>query len=91
VAAERGARSGARLRLREHALEAEEQAVADLPLRGRRGEARVHLRERVVERAAAGRALAERLGGILALAHERLARPRFRAESGGNHRVCRLQ
>ena len=91
VAAERGAGGGARLRLGEHALEAEQEAVANLPLRGGRGEAGVHLRDRVVERAAAGCALAERNGRILALAHERLARPRFRAESGGDYRVCRLQ
>ena len=77
--------------LGEHALEAEQQAVADLPLGDGAREAGVHLGERVVERAAAGRACPERLGRILALAQERLARPRFRAESGGNHRVCRLQ
>ena len=91
VAAERGACGGARLRLGEDALEPEQKAVPDLPLRGRRGEAGVHLDERVVERAAAGCALGERHGRVLALAHERLARPRFRAESGGDNRVCRLQ
>ena len=57
VAAERGAGGGARLRLGEHALEAEQEAVADLPLRGRRGQAGVHLGDCVVERAAAGCAL----------------------------------
>ncbi len=81
VAAQRGAGRSARLRLGEHALEAEQEAVADLPLRGRRGEAGVHLGHCVVERAAAGCALAERNGRILALTEERLARPRFRAES----------
>jgi len=35
--------------------------------------------------------LGERLGRILAFAYERLARPRFRAEGGGDYRVCRLQ
>jgi len=84
MAAKRGAARSARLRLREHSLEAEEEAVADLPLRGRCGEAGVHLGERVVERAPARCSLPERLGRILALANERLARPRFRAESGGD-------
>ena len=91
MAAERGAGGGARLRLGEHALEAEQEAVANLPLRGRAVEAGVHLGDRLVERAAAGCALAERLGRVLALTEERLARPRFRAESGGDYRVCRLQ
>ncbi len=80
VAAERGAGGGARLRLGQHALEAEQEAVADLPFRRRRGQAGVHLGDRVVERAAAGRALGERHGRVLAVAKERLARPRFRAE-----------
>jgi hypothetical protein len=81
VAAERGAGGGARFRLGEHALEPEQEAVADLPLRGRRCEAGVHLRDRVVERTAAGCARAERNGRILAFTEERLTRPRFRAES----------
>jgi hypothetical protein len=72
-------------------LEAEQQPVADLPLRGRRLAARVHLRDRVVESAAAGGSPGKRLARVLALAQERLARPRFRAESGGDYRVCRLQ
>ena len=80
-----------RLRLGEHALEAEHEAVADLPLEDGALRAGVHLGDRVVERAAAGGALRERLGRVLALAEERLARPRFRAESGGDYWVCRLQ
>jgi hypothetical protein len=85
-----GAGRGSRVRLGEHALEAEQEAVAHLPLRRRSGDARVHLDKRFVERAAARGALAERLGGILALAEERFARPRFRARSGGGYRIgCR--
>ena len=80
-----------RLRLGEHAFEAEQEAVADFPLWRGSLVAGVHLGDCLVERAAAGCACAERLGRVLALAEERLARPRFRAESGGDYRVCRLQ
>src|SRR5262249_34256762 len=91
VAAERGAGGGVRLRLGEHALESEQEAVADLPLLRRSLPSRVHLGDRFVERAAAGCALPQCLGRILALTHARLARPRFCAEGGGTYRVCRLQ
>ncbi len=91
MAAERGAGGGGRLRLGEHAFEAEQEAVADFPLWRRSLLSRVHLGDCLVERAAAGCALSERFGRVLALADERLARPRFRAESGGDYRVCRLQ
>ena len=91
VAAEHGARGRVRLGLGEYALEAEQEAVAHLPLRRRRRASRVDLGDRLVERAPAGGALSERLGRILALAEERLARPRFRADSRGDYRVVRLQ
>ena len=91
MAAERGAGGRARLGVGEHALEAEQEAVAHLPFRGRGAEAGIHLGERVVERTPAGGAFSERVGRVFALADERLARPRFRAESGGDYRVCRLQ
>src|SRR5581483_8883154 len=71
-------------------LEAEHQPVAHLPRRARRAAARVHLRERVVERAAAGRACGEHLRDVLALAEERLTRPRLGAERSGGERVGRL-
>ena len=53
VAAELGSGGGSREVLREHALEPEHQAVANLPARGRLREAGPHLLERVVEGGAA--------------------------------------
>jgi len=80
VAAEERAGRGARLGLGEHAFKAQQEAEADLPLRRRSLPAGVDLRDRLVERASAGCPLGEHLVQVLALAKERLARPRFRAE-----------
>ena len=46
---------------------------ANAPARRRRRAARVHFRERLVERTPAGRARRERLNGVLARTQERLA------------------
>jgi hypothetical protein len=75
VTAELGTRGGAGRVLGEHALEAEHEPVAHLPARGRLLASGIHLRDRVVERCAAGGARSERVGRILVRRHERLAEP----------------
>ncbi len=70
--------------------EAEHQAVAHLPLRARTRAPSVELGERVVERAAPGRARGERDGRVFPLAKEWLARPRLGAECCGGNRVRRV-
>jgi len=67
----------------EHALEAEHQAVANLPGGRRLTRPRVHLRERVVERAAASGPRCEYLLRVFLGVQERLACPGFRAERRG--------
>ncbi len=61
--------------IRDDALEAEHERVANLPLGGRRLEPGFHLREGVVERLAAGMAFAEHLGRVFVLPEEGLAGP----------------
>ena len=63
----------------EDALEAEHEAVAHLPLRRRNAFAGIHLRDRVVERAAAGGSLGKDALRVFAGVEERLARPFLRA------------
>ena len=91
VAAERGTGGRVRLGICEHALEPEHEAVAHLPVRARRTRPRVHLGDRVVERATARCAGRQRLSGILAVTKERLARPRFCADRGGDQWVRHLR
>ncbi len=73
--------------VRELALEAEHERVADLPGRGRCAPARLHLVERVVERTTARAALREGLGRVFVGPEEGLARPRFRASGCGGQAV----
>ena len=91
VAPQRRAGGRVRLGIGEHALEAEHQAVAHLPLRRGARPARLDLRRRVVERAAPRGPGREHDGGIFAVAKERLARPRFRADCCGGQRVRRRE
>src|SRR4051794_3365558 len=90
VASQRGARRGVRRRICKHTLEAEHQAVANLPRRARETPAGLDLRERIVEGTPPGRAGREYLGRILAVAKEWLARPRLGAVCIGGQRICRL-
>ena len=91
MAAKRRAGRGARLRVGEHALEPEHEAVAHLPVRTGGARARVHLQDSVVERTTARGARREGLSGIFAVTKERLARPRFRADRGGDQWVRHLR
>ena len=75
VPAQLGAGREARRLVGQDALEAEHQPVAHLPVGRRRRASGLHLRERVVERAAAGGSRCERLVGVLARVQEGLARP----------------
>ena len=80
--AEGGAGGGRRTLGREHPLEAEHQAVADLPAGRRRAVARVDLLDRVAEREAPCRARRERDLRVLARVQERLAEPALGAMRG---------
>ena len=91
VAAERRTGLEVRLGIVEHALESEHQAVADLPLRRGRAVAGLDLGEGVVKRASSRRAGCEHLGRILAVVHERLSGPRFRANGRGGEFIARLR
>ena len=82
VGGEHGAVDELGLVVGEHALEPEDQRVLAAPLDRGLLAAGLDLGEGGVERAAAGRALGERVGGILALEHERLARKLFGAPEG---------
>ena len=89
VAAELGAGAEVRRLLAEHALEAEHQRVADLPVASRLGAPGLDLGERVVERAAPRRSRSEHLRGVLSGMQERLARPLGRALCrGGERTLC---
>ena len=79
MAAQLGTGSETRRLVRKDALEAEHQAVTHLPLRRRNSLAGIQLRDRVVERAAAGGSLGEHALRVLAGMKERLARPAFGA------------
>ena len=71
----------------EQALEPEHERELASPLDRRLLAAGVELRQRGIERAAAGGALRQRRGGVLALEHERLARELLRApEIGAGNR-----
>src|SRR5262249_14954155 len=76
VPAQRRPGGEVRLGIGQDALQTEQQAVAHLPGRRRRLPTGRDLREGVVESAASGASRRERLGGVLALAEERLAGPR---------------
>ena len=91
VAAQLGTGSEVRLLLGEHALEAEHQAVLDLPAGRGRATSALDLCESVVQRAPARRRRRQDLGGILALTNERLARPGFGSEGVGHQAVRRLR
>ena len=81
----------------EHALEPEQEAEADLPARRGRLAAGLDLRERLVERRAAGGTGRQRFGRILAGVEEGLAGPVLRAGRVGRkligrvRRDCRVQ
>ena len=83
VAAQLGARGELRRALAEHALEAEHQGVAHLPVVRGLPRAGLDLGERVVERAAAGGPGRERVRRILVRVEEGLSGPGFGAEGGG--------
>ena len=91
VAAQLGAGGEVRPLLGEHALEAEHQAVLDLPAGRGRAASGLDLGEGVVERAPAGGAGREDLGRVFALPEEGLARPGFGSEGGGRQAVRRLR
>jgi hypothetical protein len=80
-----------RLLLGEHALEAEHEAVLDLPRRRWRTASSLDLLEGVVERAPAGSAGREDLGGVFTLPEEGLAGPGFGSEGVGRQAVRRLR
>ena len=97
VLAQLGAGGGGGRLSGEDALQAEQEAEADLPARRGRLAAGLDLRERFVERRAAGGAGRQRFDRILAVVEERLAGPVLRAGRVGrqlNGRVrrdCRVQ
>jgi hypothetical protein len=84
MSAKLGSGCGVRRILREDALEAEHEPVAHLPAGRRLGEARVDLRECVVERVAPPRTRRERLQRVLPRMEERLAEPRLGAARRGS-------
>ena len=91
VLAELGS-GGGRGRLRgEDALEAEQEAEADLPAGGRRRAAGLDLGERLVERCAACGPGREHLGGLLAGVEERLACPFLCAARVGLEAIQRVR
>ena len=91
VPAQIRSRGGRGSRRCEHALEPEHQPVADAPAIRRRAPARVHLDERLVERAAAGGAGRQRDDGILTRVEKGLAVPGLSAERGGLQAFCGLR
>ncbi len=92
MAAQLGARAQVRRPVAEHALEAEHQRVADLPVGGRLGCRPASISASgVVERAAAGGAGREYLRGILVRVEERLARPVGGALSRSDESARRLR
>src|SRR5438105_3079749 len=75
----------------EDPLEPEHEREANLPLRRRRRASRLHLRERLVEGAPAGRVGCECDSRILVRAQEGLAGPGLGAKRGGGQLVGRLR
>ena len=82
---------GVRLRVGEHALEPEHEPVAHLPA-ARSGRVRPASISAIASSSARRRAVpgASTAARILAVAEERLARPRFGAVCGGGKWICRL-
>src|SRR6185437_3151629 len=77
--------------LAEHALEAEHERIADLPLVGRLARARLDLGQRVVERASARRVWRKRNSRILIRMEKGLTGPGFGSEGGGSEAGRSLQ
>jgi hypothetical protein len=91
VLAQLGSGGEPRRTVGEHALEPEHQRVAALPFVGRRGAARVHLLDRVVESEPAGGSGSQYDGRVFVGPEKWLSGPVLRAGGGLGETVCRLR